>query len=186
MVLYTIGHSTRPLEEFLGLLRDQKIALLVDVRAFPVSRRNPHFNHENLKAVMPRNGVEYVWMGKELGGYRKKAEGLGEKSPNRGWKTAGFRVYADYMMTEGFRAAAARLVELARERTLAYMCAEKLPRQCHRQMISDYLLSLGHDVRHIMEAGRIQEHELTYFARVKEGLLTYPLLEEPATPFLPF
>jgi uncharacterized protein (DUF488 family) len=186
MVLYTIGHSIRPMEEFLGLLKDYRIAVLVDVRAFPVSQRNPHFHHENLRTVLPEAGVEYVWMGKELGGYRKGTEGLGERSPNKGWKTEGFRIYADYMMTEGFRTAAATLLELAREQTLAYMCAEKLPRQCHRQLLSDYLHTLGHEVRHIIEHDVVQTHELTYLARVKEGVLTYPHFEEPSTPLLPF
>jgi len=186
MVLYTIGHSTRPIEEFLGLLKAQSIQALVDVRAFPGSRRSPQFGRESLRLSLERADIEYVWMGAELGGYRKESEGLGERSPNQAWKTPGFRIYADDMLTEKFRAAAARLVELAETKTTAYMCAEKVPWHCHRQLISDYLVSRGYEVRHMIEADKIEKHELTKFALLRDGVLIYPPREKlaPGLPLL--
>lgn len=98
MKIYTIGHSNRGIEELLSLLRAYRIKLLVDVRAFPVSRKYPHFSRENIQQDLSQAGIEYLWLGKELGGYRKKSEGLGENSPNKAWETEGFRIYADYML----------------------------------------------------------------------------------------
>ncbi|NIO48203.1 MAG: DUF488 family protein [Candidatus Aminicenantes bacterium] len=171
---YTIGHSTRKIEEFISLLRAYRIEVLVDVRAFPVSTRNPQFNKENLKESLFQNDIEYVWLGREFGGYRKKSEGLGESSPNKGWKVEGFRIYVDYMLTDIFKSAADQLINLSENKTVTYMCAEKFYWRCHRRLISDYLLSRGHKVWHIIESDKLRKHELTKFAQVKEGILTYP------------
>ncbi len=148
--------------------------MLVDVRAFPVSTRNPQFNKENLKESLFQNDIEYVWLGREFGGYRKKSEGLGESSPNKGWKVEGFRIYVDYMLTDIFKSAADQLINLSENKTVTYMCAEKFYWRCHRRLISDYLLSRGHKVWHIIESDKLRKHELTKFAQVKEGILTYP------------
>lgn len=171
---YTIGHSTRSIEEFVSVLKAFKVKVLVDIRAFPVSRRNPQFNRENLEESLARCGIQYLWLGQELGGYRKKSEGLGEKSPNKGWTREGFRIYADYMMSDDFRSAVKRLIDLAKKKRVAYMCAEKFYWRCHRRLVSDYLLSLGYEVWHIVEKDILRKHELTNFAQIRNGRLTYP------------
>ena len=171
---YTVGHSTRSSEEFLSTLKAFGIEALVDIRAFPVSRRNPQFNKENLEKSLARDKIRYLWLGTELGGYRKKSDGLGEESLNKGWGREGFRIYADYMMSDNFKSAACKLVELAKKKRVAYMCAEKFYWRCHRRLVSDYLCSLGHEVWHIVEQNILRRHELTSFAQVRNGRLTYP------------
>jgi uncharacterized protein (DUF488 family) len=169
--LYTIGHSTRSLEEFIELLRENDILILADVRTWPHSERYPHFNRENLADSLQKHGIKYEWLGKELGGFRKK--GLGEKSPNKAWKSQSFRNYADHTMTEQFEQGITRLLELAEQNRLAFMCAERYYRSCHRQIISDYLTAKGHQVTHIVDKGKIEEHPLTCFAKVVDGELRY-------------
>lgn len=174
MKLYTIGHSTRSIEDFISILKESGIEVLIDVRAFPVSRRNPQFEKSNLQESLSRNNIKYIWSGREFGGYRSKSDGLGKKSPNKGWETEGFRTYADYMLSEKFKSAAEKLIELAGEKKVAYMCAEKFFWRCHRKLISDYLLSQGLEVWHIIESDSLRKHELTKFAQVRDGILTYP------------
>jgi uncharacterized protein (DUF488 family) len=171
---YTVGHSTRKIEDFISVLKTHRIEVLADVRAFPVSTRSPHFNQDDLESSLIQEGIEYIWSGKELGGYRKESNGLGEKSPNKGWETEGFRIYADHMMSDSFKMATDQLTSLAKNRRVACMCAEKFYWRCHRRLISDYLVSLGHEVWHIIESDSLRKHELTKFARVKEGVLYYP------------
>jgi uncharacterized protein (DUF488 family) len=173
MELYTIGHSTRSFAEFADLLKRYGIKILVDVRAFPTSARNPHFSREELEHLLRREGIEYVWLGKELGGYRRR--GLGDRSPNKGWETEGFRNYADYMMTAPFERGIKKLLELAASNRLAYMCAERFYWRCHRRLISDYLVTKGHKVIHIVDEARTIEHVLPDFAEVIDGALSYPL-----------
>jgi uncharacterized protein (DUF488 family) len=128
-----------------------------------------------LERRLLEEGIEYVWLGRELGGYRR--EGLGARSPNKGWESEGFRNYADYMMTSQFEGGIKRLMELASSKRLAYMCAERFYWRCHRRLISDYLVAKGHRVVHIVDGTRAIEHELPGFARVSDGVLTYPPLE---------
>jgi len=179
---YTIGHSTRSIEEFLTLLKGQGIEVLVDIRAFPGSRRFPHFKKEHLESSLSRENIAYIWRGKEFGGYRDKSFGLGESSPNRGWKSKGFRIYADYMLSEGFQSAAQKLIELAEKKVLACMCAEKSHRRCHRQLLSDFLLCRGVEVWHSEKQDTLVKHELTDFARIQNGQLTYPPSEPELFP----
>ncbi len=187
MKIFTVGHSNRSAEEFISLLEASKIELLVDIRAYPVSERNPHFNRENLEKSLSGEGIEYLWMGKELGGFRKKSDGPGEISPNKAWKSEGFRRYADYMMSEAFKKAIEKLIELASEKRAALMCAEKHYWKCHRQLVSDYLCSQGHEVWHIIDKDSATKHVLSPLAEIKNGILTYPektessplLFEEP-------
>lgn len=186
MKFYTIGHSTRSIEEFVSLLGQYGIGILVDVRAFPSSSKFPQFNKENLKTSLAYSGIAYYWLGKELGGCRKKSEGLGDKSPNTGWQTGGFRVYADYMHSKPFKEGIQKLIELGREKKTAFMCAERFYWRCHRRLISDYLLSLGHEVWHIVDTDSLRQHALTPFARVKDGILTYPSEPESSTPPLDY
>ena len=186
MKLFTIGHSTRQIEEFISLLQSYRIEILADVRAFPSSAKFPHFNRQNLEANLFHSEIEYHWLGRELGGYRKKPEGLGERSPNKGWDAGGYRIYADYMLTDGFKNGVEKLLELAELGITVYMCAEKFFWRCHRKLISDYLVSRDHKVWHIIEADHLRIHELTKIAQIKDGILTYPAKKTPYTPALPF
>lgn len=172
MELYTIGHSTRSFAEFAGLLRQHGIAALADVRAFPSSARYPHFSREELEHRLCGEGIEHVWLGEELGGYRR--EGLGDRSPNQGWETEGFRNYADYMMTDRFERGIEGLLKLAVSNRVALMCAERFWWRCHRRLISDYLVSKGYRVIHIVEESKTTEHKLPKFARIVDGRLRYP------------
>lgn len=172
MEIYTLGHSNRPWQEFLDLLRAYGIEVIADVRAFPSSRRYPHFSQENLRAALKKEGIEYVWLGKELGGYRKK--GLGEASPNTAWESPGFQNFADHMLTEEFQSGVEKLLEIARGKRTAVLCAERLWWRCHRRLISDWLLAHGHRVLHILDFGEVREHELPPFARIQAGRVIYP------------
>jgi uncharacterized protein (DUF488 family) len=167
--LYTIGHSTRTLEELVAVLHAHSIKRLVDIRAFPMSRRLPHFNRESLESALPPRGIEYVWM-KALGGYRKKSR---DDSPNVGLRNASFRNYADYMLSSEFQNAAAELVKLAERSPTGYMCAERVYFHCHRMLVSDYLVAHGHEVFHIDGTGPVKPHKLTAEARMKDGQMIY-------------
>jgi uncharacterized protein (DUF488 family) len=168
-LLYTIGHSTRTHDELLEVLKAHEIQTLVDIRAFPMSRRLPQFNREALEKSLPDAGIRYVWM-KELGGYRKKVL---EESPNIGLRNASFRHYADYMLTTQFEKAIADLVALAETSRAAYMCAERVYFRCHRMLVSDWLVAHGHEVVHIDATGPAKPHRLTAEARLSDGKLIY-------------
>jgi uncharacterized protein (DUF488 family) len=168
-VLYTIGHSTRTLEELVAPLQAHKIQTLVDIRAFPMSRRLPQFNRESLEKSLPPAGISYVWM-KELGGYRKKVL---EESPNVGIRNQSFRNYADYMLTPEFEGAIAQLVASAETARTAYMCAERVYLRCHRMLVSDWLVAHGHEVEHIDDVGPTKPHRLTAEARMIDGRMIY-------------
>jgi uncharacterized protein (DUF488 family) len=167
--LYTIGHSTRSIEDLIRALRAHGIQTLVDIRAFPASRRLPHFNREALEQSMQTAGIRYVWM-KGLGGYRKKSR---EDSPNTGLRNASFRNYADYMLTPEFEEAMQTLLSLAENSCTAYMCAERVWFQCHRMLISDWLVAHGHTVLHIDAEGAPKPHRLTREAQVMGNQVVY-------------
>ncbi|MGI9102927.1 MAG: DUF488 domain-containing protein [Terriglobales bacterium] len=167
--LFTIGHSTRSLDELIEALRAHGIRRLVDIRSFPMSRRLPHFNRENLEVELPKAEIDYVWM-QALGGRRKK---IRDDSPNTALRSPSFRNYADYMLTPEFRKAAAELVRMAEEKPTAYMCAERVYFRCHRMMVSDYLVAHGHSVLHIDAAGPTRPHKLLDVARIRDGELVY-------------
>jgi uncharacterized protein (DUF488 family) len=169
--VFTIGHSTRDLAGFSRVLQAHEVRLLVDVRAFPASRRLPHFNREHLELWLPEIGLDYVWE-KDLGGKRKQ-QMPPEKSPNIALRDEAFRNYADYMLTEQFQKAADRLVALAAQRRTAIMCAEQLYVRCHRMLISDYLLGRGHTVLHIVDEAPPAEHKMSEEARMIEQQLVY-------------
>lgn len=171
-VLFTLGHSTRTLGEFLSLLAAYGVELVADARAYPSSQRHPHFARRALARALERQGIAYVWLGRELGGYRKT--GLGAASPNRAWGSPGFRNFADHMLTEEFQRGMERLLALAEGRRVAILCAERFWWRCHRRLIADWLVAHGHRVIHILDVGRTVEHELPPFARVEEGRVTYP------------
>ena len=159
---YTIGHSTRSLSELIEVLQAHSVETLVDIRAFPMSRRLPHFNRENLEKELSNVGIRYAWM-KALGGYRKQTR---KDSPNTGLRNTSFRNYADYMLSDEFKAAIAELVQLGEQARTAYMCAERVYFRCHRMLVSDYLLASGHAVLHIDGTRPAKPHKLTAEARL--------------------
>jgi uncharacterized protein (DUF488 family) len=167
--LYTIGHSTRTLDDLIETQRAHQIGTLVDIRAFPASRRLPYFNRESLETALPAAGIKYVWM-KALGGYRKKSL---PESPNVALRNASFRNYADYMLSPEFERAVGELVEIAKHSRTAYMCAERMWFQCHRMLVSDWLAAHGHTVLHIDGGGAPREHRLTEEARLVDGKVLY-------------
>lgn len=167
--IYTIGHSTRTLDELIAALHAHGIGVLVDIRAFPVSRRLPHFNRESLELELPKHGIEYRWM-KELGGRRKK---IRDDSPNSGLRNDSFRNYADYMLTAEFARAAGALLQVAGEKKVAIMCAERVYFQCHRMLVSDYLTAHGHAVLHIDDKRIPRPHKLMAEAHLVNGQLLY-------------
>jgi len=167
--LYTIGHSTRSLEELIEALQAHSIKTLVDIRAFPMSRRLPHFNRESLEEALPEAGIRYVWM-KELGGRRKKSL---DDSPNLALRNQSFRNYADYMLTPGFEQALAELIKIGEQSRTAYMCAERVYFHCHRMLVSDWLVAHGHEVLHIDDAKPPKPHQLMQEARLIDGKLIY-------------
>jgi uncharacterized protein (DUF488 family) len=166
--LWTIGHSTHSIEEFIDLLRAQHVTRVADVRRFPGSRRNPQYNPVDLERALAEAGIGFTPF-PELGGRRTPRP----DSPHTVWRNEAFRGYADYMETPEFADGAGRLAELAREDRVAVMCAEGVWWRCHRSMIADYFKAYGWTVLHIMGAGEPREHPYTAPARVEEGELRY-------------
>lgn len=167
--LYTIGHSTRSLDEFIAILQAHSIQTLVDIRSFPMSRHLPHFNRESLENSLQHAGIRYVWL-RELGGRRKK---IREDSPNIALRNDSFRNYADYMLTEDFQRGIDQLIKLAEQSRTAYMCAERVYFRCHRMLVSDWLVAHGHQVVHIDGTGPVKAHELMVEARLIDGDVIY-------------
>jgi uncharacterized protein (DUF488 family) len=165
--LYTIGHSTRSLEQFLGLLSREGATHLVDVRAFPTSARYPHFSRPNLERAVIDTGGRYTHL-PSLGGRRRGRR----DSHNTQWRNASFRAYADYMETREFKEAIEDLLKLARLEPTAIMCAEAVPWRCHRSLISDAGVAAGVQVFHILDSG-IEQHKLPSFGRIEAGIVRY-------------
>ena len=173
--LYTIGHSTRTLDELVALLRAHEVAVLVDIRTIPRSRHNPQFNADTLADALPARELGYVGLPR-LGGLRR----AGKDSPNMGWRNASFRGYADYMLTEEFEQGLAELRALTERGTVALMCAEAVPWRCHRSLIADALVARGAEVDEISSASRATPHRMTPFAKVtRGGRVTYPAETAP-------
>ena len=169
LTLWTLGHSTRPIDEFIGLLRAHEISLVVDVRTVPQSRYNPQFNTDTLSESLKETGLVSLHM-PALGGLRKAQKA----SINIGWRNASFRGYADYMQTDKFQRALEELMAYGTDTRTAIMCAETVPWRCHRSLIADALTSQGWEVRHIMSPEKAILHVLTSFAHFEKGALTYP------------
>jgi uncharacterized protein (DUF488 family) len=165
----TVGHSNRPLDEFLGLLRAHGATLVVDVRKMPGSRRNPQFGRDTLPQALREAGIGYLHMA-GLGGLRRRSP----ESPNTGWKNASFQGYADYMLTAEFQQSLEELLERAAGERAVVMCAEAVPWRCHRSLIADALVVRGVAVEHILSASRTQRHVLRPWARVQGTRIIYP------------
>lgn len=169
LTVFTIGHSTRPIGEFVRLLQSNGLEQIIDIRTIPKSRFNPQFGSGELAASLQANGIEYVHL-KELGGLRRARPDSG----NLGWRNGGFRGFADYMQTPEFGAAVERAIQLATLKRSALMCAEAVPWRCHRSLVADALIIRGIRVEDIVSDARPKEHKLTPFAKVDGTTITYP------------
>lgn len=173
-VVFTIGHSTRPMDEFVRLLQLHGVTHLVDVRTVPRSRTNPQYNRDALPPSLEGQGIEYTHM-PQLGGLRRPVPG----SPNGGWRNSSFQGYADYMQTPAFEEALRQLIDLAARERVAIMCAEAVPWRCHRSLIGDALLVRGIEVIEIISEKSSPLRKLTPFARVEGTRISYPPEESP-------
>jgi len=167
-IVWTIGHSTRPLDEFLALLAAYELEAIADVRRFPGSRRHPHFAREALSETLAGQGIDYLWL-PALGGRREPRP----DSPNTGWRNLSFRGYADHTMSAEFAGGLDELLALAARRRTAIMCAEAMWWRCHRAIIADVLRARGIEVVHIMDGKHATVHPYTKPARIVEGRLSY-------------
>ncbi len=167
--VFTIGHSTLPIEEFTAILRTYGVEQLADVRTIPRSRHNPQFNADALAESLPDAGIVYIPM-PALGGLRHSRP----DSPNGAWRNKSFRGYADYMQTPAFRAAIDELLNLSTDHRTAIMCAEAVPWRCHRSLVADALTVRNVPVVEILSASKARPHALTEFAHVDGTMITYP------------
>lgn len=168
MKIWTVGHSTRSGEEFIQILLAHGIEVLVDVRTFPMSRRYPHFNRDALAESLRKAGIKYKHQA-NLGGRRAPSP----DSHNTAWRNEQFRGYADHMETEDFKNGVQELLELASGKRVAVMCAEAVWWRCHRSLIADYLKAEGHEVIHIIDEKKTEEHPFTSAAMLVDGKLSY-------------
>jgi len=169
VTVYTIGHGSRPVAELIGVLENAGITCVVDVRAYPASRRHPQFCREALTNSLALAGIRYVWEGETLGGRRCGAKG----SPHTALKSDGFRAYADHMMTIGFQEGLKRVIDLGCQARTAILCAERLPWHCHRNLIADSLVTCGYRVTHLVGPDQMPAHELSRLARHDGDNLIY-------------
>ena len=166
--VYTIGYSLYKPGDFIEILKNNRVNMLVDVRTIPRSRHRPEFNKDTLRSLLNRHRIRYMHL-KELGGLRKPSK----DSINTAWINESFRGFADYMQTKEFKAALSRLIELAGKKSIVLMCAEGNPFRCHRSLIADALTIRGFKVFEIRKRSRV-EHKLTSFAKISRGAITYP------------
>lgn len=169
MTLYTIGHSTREIDEFVTILKHYGIKQLVDVRSIPMSRYTPQFNHDRIDKSLSEHDISYTQL-KLLGGRRSTRK----DSPNTAWRNKSFRGYADYMQTDDFATGIDNLIKLAEQEPTAIMCAEAVPWRCHRSMIGDAMLVRGYDVIDIFDERTAKDETLTSFAKVDGTMISYP------------
>jgi uncharacterized protein (DUF488 family) len=167
--IFTVGHSTLPIENFVALLQTYGIACVADIRTVPRSRHNPQFNGDTLGGALKAKNIEYVAI-PALGGLRNARK----DSSNTGWRNTSFRGYADYMQTEPFTEGLATLIQMSRQRRTAIMCAEAVPWRCHRSLIGDALAARGIEVEDILSATSRKPHRFTPFAKIEGEVVTYP------------
>ncbi|MCL4519054.1 MAG: DUF488 domain-containing protein [Thaumarchaeota archaeon] len=167
--VYTIGHSTRTIKDFIQILNSYEISQVVDVRTIPRSRHNPQFNRDTLANSLKNLKIKYLHLPK-LGGLRRPLP----DSVNRGWRNASFRGYADYMQTDEFKSALRKVIELSKNHRIALMCAESVPWRCHRTLIADALLVQKIQTNHLFSVTASKKHTLTPWAKVRGNTITYP------------
>ncbi len=167
--LFTVGHSTLPIERFISLLKAYGIERLADIRTIPRSRHNPQFDGTTLAGSLTDEHIEYVHI-QALGGLRRARK----DSPNQGWRNDGFRGYADYMQTEAFHDALEGLIQMSRQKRVVILCAEAVPWRCHRSLVADALCVRGVPVVEILSESGYRNHKLTVFAQVEGVSITYP------------
>jgi len=167
--VFTVGHSTLPIERFIALLQAYAVQRLVDIRTVPRSRHNPQFNGDELAAALAANAIDYVLL-PELGGLRRARK----DSPNSGWRNTSFRGYADHMQSDAFAHGLHQLIDMSREQRVAIMCAEAVPWRCHRSLVADALCVRGIDVIEILSESNYRPHALTPFAKVEGTAISYP------------
>lgn len=172
-IIYTIGHSTHTIDEFIAILKHYDITQLVDIRTIPKSRHNPQFNEPELAHVLRNHHIGYRHQ-KNLGGLRHAKK----DSLNMGWHNASFRGYADYMQTQDFADGLTTLIDIAHDKTVAIMCAEAVPWRCHRSLIADALLVHGFTVEDIYSLTNVKPHTLTPWAKVQGAAITYPAIKD--------
>lgn len=168
-LLFTMGHSTLPIDEFIERLKTWKVSAVVDIRTIPKSRHNPQFCKEALAGDLNKSGISYLHL-QELGGLRK----ADKSSVNDGWRNASFRGYADYMQTPEFRKALEKLIHLAKKKKSVILCAEAVPWRCHRSLVADALVARGYLVEDIFSNTQAKRHRLNPMAKVKGNEITYP------------
>ena len=169
-LIFTIGHSTHPIDEFIELLRTYNIKEIVDIRSIPMSRFNPQFNSDTLKQSLQQTNIKYKLL-KKLGGLRHTTK----DSKNLGWRNVSFRGFADYMASDEFEEGLEALQKIAHTRETAIMCAEAVPWRCHRSLVADALTKKGWIVKDIMSRTSATKHRSTPFLRIKKGKLIYPV-----------
>ena len=167
--LYTVGHGNRSAEEFLEILSSSGIGCLVDVRAYPSSRRHPQFSQTRLAPILNQIGIHYDWRGKALGGFRQGSS----SSIHTALTSDSLRAYAEYMSSTAFQDGITELLLSCRQTSIAMLCAERLPEHCHRALLADYLTAIGISVKHILEKDEIVLHHLSRLARWEQGRLIY-------------
>lgn len=170
--LFTVGHSNLSGDQFVALLEQHGIELLIDIRRFPGSRAFPQFHQEALSRLLGRHGIKYRWM-EELGGRRPKQH-LPDPELNAGLRNASFRNYGDYMQTSAFQAGLSELIEAASQQRTAIMCSEAVYWRCHRRLVSDAIVARGGTVQHLFSGGEMRPHQLTPGARISGNTVTYP------------
>jgi uncharacterized protein (DUF488 family) len=170
--IFTIGHSTRPIKEFLEILKHYKVKLVVDVRKIPKSRHNPQYETSRLQKSLAKCKINYLLLPGLAGRRRPKKD-----SKNLAWRNSSFRGYADHMLTPEFEKALTRLLNLSKRKKLVIMCAEAVPWRCHRSLIADALLAKKVPVKDIFTEATVKLHKAPSFAKIRAGKVTYPLLE---------
>lgn len=169
LTIFTIGHSNRSLEAFIAVLETARINTLVDIRAYPTSTRHPHFDSKPLRETLDVHNIIYHWAGRQLGGYRKPAL----SSIHSSLTNSSMRAFADHMDTDVFQQGASQLIKLTRTSNICLMCAERMPSDCHRRLIADYLLLQNIRVVHLLQADQQEEHLLHPGARRESAHLVY-------------
>lgn len=173
--VYTVGHGCMRWEEFVSILMAHGVSRVVDVRAFPGSRRSPHFSREKMEIALGEQGISYRWEGKDLGGFRDSKG----SSRHVALRHESLKGYAEHMETDSFREAILRVLREAKEAKTAIMCAEVNPYRCHRRLVSDYLTAYGHRVWHIVSRSAPRIHRMSSGARLLGGILIYDVIQDP-------